>query len=179
MESKDIKMKLNIIVLFIAILPLISCNNETNEATPDEDPRRGRFYKSEKIGFFTEQMNLTEKEAQRFWPVYNKYEQKRDSLWRARRHFMMDYKQNNLDIQNSSEALNHFLSFGRQMEDLKANFVNDLQSFLSDEKILHMLYTEHEFKFFMLNRIRGRHGRGPGQGRGIGRGRGRMESPNP
>lgn len=172
-------MKLKIIVLIIAVLPLVSCNNDTKDVTPDEDPRRGRFYKSEKIGFFTEQMNLTEKEAQRFWPVYNKYEQKRDSLWRARRHFMMDYKQDNLDVKNSSEALNHFLSLGRQMEEHKESFVNELQSFLSDEKILHMLYTEHQFKFFMLNRIRGRHGRGPGHGQGMGRRRVNMDTQTP
>lgn len=159
-----------------------ACNSET---TSDEEEfvSHRKLYKSEKIGFFTEQMDLSEKEAQKFWPIYNHYERRRDSLWRTQRRFLIQYNENKLDYSSGSEALTKFLEFEKGREQVREEYISKLRSFMSDEEILQMLYTEHQFKHFILNRIRGRHGMERGRGRGFGRGRDRggngPESPRP
>mgnify|MGYP006440256453 CR=1 FL=1 len=157
------------IILVVAGL-LISCDNE-EAPEENQDFQPGRFYKSEKIGFYTDQMNLTEKEAQKFWPVYNDYSQKRDSLWRAQRSFLNKYAEGNMDMDDDEAALTRFLQFEAQKNKMHERYIEKLKSFMSDEKILQLFYTEHQFKHFMLNRIRGRHGIERGRGRGMREGR--------
>ncbi|HKK59679.1 MAG TPA: hypothetical protein VJ937_09385 [Salinivirga sp.] len=157
---------LQILVIFALAGLFNACDNE-EPTQENHDFRPGRFYKSEKIGFFTEEMNLTEKEAQKFWPVYNAYSQQRDSLWRAQRSFLIKYVEGELDTNNGEAALKRFLNFDDQRKDIQERYINKLRTFMSDEEILQMFYTEHQFKHFMLNRIRGRHGLDRGRGRGM------------
>ncbi|MDA3867692.1 MAG: hypothetical protein PF489_13235 [Salinivirgaceae bacterium] len=168
-------MKLNrIIFATFTLLMLGSCTEKQTETKELNDDDR-RLYRSEKIGFFTEQLDLSENEAIRFWPLYNAYEQSKDSLWKARRAFLMEHS--TVSPNSSGDVLNRFLQFDEEVAQLRSALVIDLQEFLSDDKILTMFYAEHQFKHFILNRIRGRHhdrmprGRGRGQGRGQGRGR--------
>ena len=42
-------------------------------------------FKSQKIAFITEKLNLTPKEAQEFWPVYNEFEKQRMTWQKNRR----------------------------------------------------------------------------------------------
>lgn len=176
-----IKHSLFIPIAIFALFTFSCNNNEPNDQNTENDLRPGKLYKSEKIGFFTEKMNLSEKEAQKFWPIYNTYSRKRDSLWRAQRHFLIDFNRNDTPKNNGSQALETFLLFQDKREQIRNDYINKLQTFMSDEKILTLFYTEHQFKHFILNRIRGRHGREhrPGRGMGPGQGRGRNNQPAP
>ena len=40
-----------------------------------------------KIAFFTKRLNLTPKEAERFWPVYNEFQNKRNAIQMERQQF--------------------------------------------------------------------------------------------
>ena len=41
--------------------------------------------RSYKIAYLTEKLNLTENEAQKFWPIYNKYDKKMMQLRKRRK----------------------------------------------------------------------------------------------
>lgn len=138
------------------LLVLISFSCKTEEAQNEQQVENAeKLYKSEKIGFFTEKMNLTENEAIHFWPIYNNYENKRDSIWQGRKQFFHQYRQDNNSFNDS--ALDQFLLFDQQLYQLKAEAVKKLRPYLSDDKILQMFYTEMQFKHVIINRIRGRH----------------------
>jgi len=143
----------------------------------DEFQNTQKLYKSEKIGFFTDKMKLTEKEAIHFWPIYYSYENKRDSIWEARKTFFIQYKRDQLNPDNA--ALNQFLSFDRQLYKLKEETVYKLRPHLPDDKILLMFYTEQQFKHVIINRIRGRHNMMDRPGRGQGYGKHLPDGPQP
>jgi hypothetical protein len=174
-------MKLNYILFIIAVLPfLTACSSGTNQDASEDEMHK--IYKGEKIGFFTDEMDFSEEEALRFWPVYNEFQQKRDSLWKTQRNFLREYKMNETS-QNGSDVLKKYLDFDKAKSDLQREYVEKLQKFMTDERILQLFYAEYQFKHFMLNRIRGRHGHreGRGMGRGMGRGQGgrNMDGPQP
>lgn len=167
--------KLTLILISITLLTAACKTDNSQTENTNEDSRK--IYKSEKIGFFTDKMQLTEKEAIRFWPIYNAYENQRDSVWKRRKHFLINYKRNNETINDS--ALNIFLSYDQQLHNINKETVEKLRSFLSDDKILLMFYTEQQFKHFVVNRIRGRHNSTNRSGRGQGRGRSMLGEPQP
>lgn len=167
-----------ILLVSVGISLLSACNSDTSSRIENEDDRR-RIYRGEQIGFFTEEMDFTEEEAQRFWPIFNAYRNRRDSLWHAQRTYLRNFAQK-ANGNEGTDALNEYLDFEKAKDALQRQYVEDLQEFMSDERILQLFYAEYQFKHFMLNRIRGRHGHGEGRGRGRGMGRGRnMDGPQP
>jgi hypothetical protein len=71
------------------------------------------------------------------------------------------------------------IKFERNKADYQQEYVDQLREFLDDDQILKLFYTEYQFKHFMLNRMRGRHGHKEGRGKRMGRGGGRMDNPPP
>jgi hypothetical protein len=163
-----------ILLVISTLLFLGGCNEKQPETNGSNDDDR-RLYRSEKIGFFTEQLNLNEQEAMRFWPLYNAYEKRKDSLWKARRIFLTEHT--STSKASSDDVLNRYLQFDEEIVQMRVSLVANLREFLPDDKILAMFYAEHQFKHFILNRIRGRHHDRMPRGRGHGQGRGRNAPP--
>ncbi len=63
----------------------------------------GDKIKALKVAFLTEKLNLSSKEAQAFWPVYNEYEQDREALRRKER-VQIREKIRNADALSEKEA---------------------------------------------------------------------------
>ncbi|MCB0697691.1 MAG: hypothetical protein KDC07_10020, partial [Chitinophagaceae bacterium] len=60
-------------------------------AQPDRDHKHDRI-KALKIAYITEKLDLTSEQAQKFWPVYNRYEKEK---WDTRRKFFDKYRNEN------------------------------------------------------------------------------------
>lgn len=58
----------------VLILAIFFSGFTTLHAQDDNDPR-GEKIRALKIAFITQKLNLTADEAQKFWPVYNQYDQ--------------------------------------------------------------------------------------------------------
>ncbi len=59
---------------FVLILALFFSGFTVLRAQDDGDPR-GEKIRALKIAFITQKLNLTADEAQKFWPIYNQYDQ--------------------------------------------------------------------------------------------------------
>jgi hypothetical protein len=159
------------IVVFLAALSSCSSADKYNEEDTD-DARK--IYRGEKIGFISEQMNFTESEAEKFWPIHKAYRSQMDSLWKEQKHFLIkNVKDGKAD--DATQAVDAFIKFEKDKGDYQQKYVDKLRMFLSDEQILKLFYTEYQFKHFMLNRMRGRHGHGEGRGKRMRRGGGNMD----
>ena len=51
----------------------------------DRSPESREKFRSIKIAYFTEELELTSEEAEKFWPVYNEYDKKKSDLHRQHR----------------------------------------------------------------------------------------------
>ena len=65
-----------IYAIFIAMTALISATASAQPNIPEDNWKKRMM--SEKVAFFTVELDLTPEEAQKFWPVYNQIDKEKD-----------------------------------------------------------------------------------------------------
>lgn len=120
--------------------------------------------KSLKVAFLTERLELSAKEAQQFWPVYNDYENKRDALRKKERTQIRNKIRDaaNLTEKEAANLLTQYLSFEEEEEELDKSFLKDISKVISAKKTLLLLRSEEEFKRQLIKQYR--HNKGGGGG---------------
>ena len=114
--------------------------------------------KALKIAFITERLQLTESEAQQFWPIYNKFEEENLKI---RRDLIGKYR--NLDFENLTEDeakihLDKITVDDDKRHHLKQQFIQDLRSVLPAKKIIMLKASEDAFKKRMMDRLKNHRG---------------------
>ncbi len=120
--------------------------------------------KAKKIAFITERLDLTENEAEKFWPLYNKFEKEKHKLFKQEKETIKN-KINaaggveKISEQEAKKCLDLFHKIKSSLEAKKTAFHNDLLEFLSAKKVLQLEVLEHRFNKSMLKRFKERRGR--------------------
>ena len=70
-------------ILFTSAMLLV-LSMFTRAQPSDDHQKRMEEYRAMKIAYFTENLGLTSQEAEKFWPLYNKYEQDKAELRKNR-----------------------------------------------------------------------------------------------
>jgi len=105
-----------------------------------------------KIAFFTEKLNLSAKEAVRFWPVYNlhtkRYEELRDKEWST-----IKSKLEKIETLSQKEAeglLDNYMSYKQSGVDYREDFVKDLKEVITSKQIMMLKKAEYDFNKKLL-----------------------------
>lgn len=112
--------------------------------------------KSLKVAFITEKLDLSSKEAQQFWPVYNRFEEERELL-RKKERVEIREKINDMSALSETEAKNLFEKFKAFKTDerkLEQAYITEMEKVLSAKKILLLFNSEEDFKRELLKRYR-------------------------
>lgn len=147
---------LSIIAMAVA---LISGSAINASAQKNEDWKQKIM--QEKIAFFTTEMNLTQEEAQNFWPVYNEFCKEENE---AQKLIMTTYKALNDAIESGesekeiSACLNRYLKAREEKRDLSTAAANRFKKILSDEKVARLYIAEEKFRRNQIRRLHNNHG---------------------
>lgn len=112
--------------------------------------------KSLKVAFITDKLELSSKEAQQFWPVYNKFEEEREQLRKKERTEIRE-KINDVPALSDTEAeklLMQLTALKAKEEKLNATYLAEIKKVLSAKKTLLLLRSEEEFKRRLLKQYR-------------------------
>lgn len=120
--------------------------------------RGERFERIEakKVAFITDELDLSVKESQQFWPLYNEHQDKLKGL-RSKYQFDEDIDWESLNDSDAAVLIDNKLSFEEEDLQLKKKYIKDLKSVLPTSKIAKLMHLEAEFKkrlLKMLNRRR-------------------------
>jgi len=118
--------------------------------------------KSLKVAFITERLDLSAKEAQQFWPIYNDYDEKREALRKKERNEVRE-KIKEADELSEKEArtlLEKYIRFEEEEEKLENAFLKNVGKVISAKKTLLLLRSEEEFKRRLIKQYR--HNKGSG-----------------
>jgi len=116
--------------------------------------------KALKTAFITEALDLSPKEAEKFWPIYNEYSKKimelrykkiRDLRSKIRDKEVFD----SLTEKDAENLLNNFLAVERGILKAKSNLNNQLLKVISAKKIIKLYKAEDDFNRRLLQRLRG------------------------
>lgn len=146
--KKDIKL---VVLLLFALNGIIAAQ-----------PRGGKREKIEtmKIGFITQKLDLTADEAQRFWPVYNKFSDETEKNKRTFRGKMMEELSNvdNLTEQESEKILSDMIAYKTSEVELIKKYAVEFKKVIPSQKVVKLFVAEQEFKKELLRKLREQRG---------------------
>lgn len=129
-------------------------------AQPPQD-KMGRL-KAAKIGFITTELDLTEAEAQAFWPLYNKYESDKEASRKKMRALRLDMTDGEEFTEKEAEAfMVAYLAHRQEELDIEKAFYQSLRAVLPSVKVAKLFRAERRFQREVLNSINSRSGAGP------------------
>jgi hypothetical protein len=122
-------------------------------------PRREKI-ESMKIGFITQKLDLSAEEAQRFWPVYNKYT---DEMEKNRKAFHGKVMEEISEIETMSnsdaeKALNDMIAFRNAEVEVIRKYTGEFKKVLPPQKVVKLFVAEQQFKRELLKQLK----KGPG-----------------
>lgn len=139
-----------ITLLFILFISFFSVHAQDSK---HRDNHRERI-KALKVAFITQEMNMDAELAQKFWPIYNKYECQRSDL-HQREH--SDIKNiTSLTDKEAENMLNEFLKIENQEYIIKKQLFSDLKRIISAKEIIKLHKLESDFNKKLLKEYRGR-----------------------
>ncbi|MDP1727940.1 MAG: hypothetical protein Q8M15_14240 [Bacteroidota bacterium] len=111
-----------------------------------------------KVGFITQKLDLSPEEAQKFWPIYNKYA---DELEKLRIGFKGKMRADLSDMESMTDAqadkaLNEMLNFKMAEVDITRKYVSEFKKVLPIKKVVLLFKAEQEFKVKLLSDIKER-----------------------
>lgn len=113
--------------------------------------------KALKIAHITEQLDLSQEEAQKFWPVYNANEDARNNI---RTSSLERHQEISADQLTESEAKALLLDFEKaeqQKTALNSKMLKDLLEILPAKKIIKLYHAERSFKRKLIDEFKQRH----------------------
>ena len=142
-------MKTRLLVLFIlAASPFIVFSQGKNN-NADMEKKREEI-KAQKVAFITEKVNLTAAEAQKFWPLYNEMEAKKQEIMRDARQLRKDNKGESINYEQTNDTK---INAKIKEAELEKEYYLKFKTILSAEKIYNLYKAEKDFQKELLGRI--------------------------
>lgn len=106
--------------------------------------------KTLKISYITNALNLSPKEAEQFWPVYNQYSNKIQRLkiqleGGLKREIILAGGVENLTNAEAQKLINKFTQLEQQITDTKLILIKELSKIISAKKIIRLKKAERDF----------------------------------
>lgn len=115
--------------------------------------------KAYKTAYITQELDLSSKEAEKFWPVYNDYEKNLFSLRVLKVREERNKIKNqggfeNLSDKDAKEALDNLIQNDKEIIQIKEKLYKDLSDVLSPVKILKLHKAERDFNKKLLSQYK-------------------------
>ena len=118
--------------------------------------------RAQRVAFITERLNLSTEEAEKFWPVYNKFTDELEEIKKtqnqARRN--ANDKLAVLSDKEVEKLLEDDLAAQQKVVDLQRKYQVELRKVISVKKILMLYKAERDFKLELLKKVKNATGGG-------------------
>jgi hypothetical protein len=114
--------------------------------------------KALKVAYITGELNLTTDEAQRFWPIYNAFDDKQVELRHEKMKAILDRFEpgsvERLTEKDASSLLIQMELIEENLFALRKKFIKELQTVLPAKKIIRLKKAEDDFNRQLLRQMR-------------------------
>jgi hypothetical protein len=112
--------------------------------------------KAQKVAFITEKLDLSPKEAEQFWPIYNDYEDRVEVLRNGEmRNIKSKIRQNpDMSDKEADALLEDLIKAEDKMYRAKVDLMTNLKGVISSKKIIRLKRAEDEFNQKLLERLK-------------------------
>lgn len=137
-------------VLFI-LLSLGSINLQAQQRRENIEAMR--------VAYITREVSLSPEEAQRFWPVYNQYQNEIETLRKDRRQKIQAAKINraNLSDKDYEVLVDNEMAFKQKELDIERKYNSKFKEVLPIEKVARLYKAQESFKVELLRKLKDDH----------------------
>lgn len=139
------------ILLLMSVVVFGQTGKKENKCPLDDEK-----IQAEKIAFITGKMDLTVKEAQQFWPVYNEFNDKMDVLFKEEHKITRELKKG-IDVLTEKEIetkLDRLLEIRSEKAKLEQTYHEKYKSVLPVKKVALLYDADREFRKHLLNKYK-------------------------
>ncbi|RFZ95251.1 hypothetical protein D0C36_06910 [Mucilaginibacter conchicola] len=123
-----------------------------SQAAPNARFNAPRTAKGKKIlearnNFISQQLNLTDDEAHKFWPLYNQYQQDLTAIRLLKR------ANNSNKSANGTEQVDKEIAYDKQTVEIRQHYRDEFMKILPAEKVSLLYKSEVEFKDELIKQL--------------------------
>jgi len=139
--------------LIFPILTLLICFNVYSQ----RDGKMQERIKAQKVAFITDRLDLSSEEAQKFWPIYNDFE---DLTNKMRHNDLREVREamqrGNLSESEAQQILNTYMAVEDKLHEAKKQLVKDLGKVIPPQKIIQLKASEDAFNKKLMKMLQQR-----------------------
>ncbi len=142
----------------IKILITLILSNLILAASAQPGQRVRDKIEAQKVAFITERLNLSVEEAQKFWPLYNEFNDKRNKILQQRQEKIRNYRFNKEQMTEGEieEAGDYWIESKLLEAKLSKQYHLKFKAILPNQKVIEFYQAEVEFKSWLVKKIRER-----------------------
>ncbi|HEY9007174.1 hypothetical protein [Ohtaekwangia sp.] len=149
------KILTNIVVLLLLSAPLFAQDDDIQQ---EQDPQVKQKIQAARVAYITDQLGLTPGEAEKFWPVYREFSEKRQQLLKQYRQAKRNPDPSKSTEQNDKDLVEMGLKVKQQEVDLEKEYSDKLLKVISAQKLRSLPDAEKRFRQMILDQIQRRQG---------------------
>jgi len=142
-----------ILTLLLGITIAFAVNAQQDDPEPEPaqqlDPKAQEKINSLRIAYLTDKLGLTPEQAEKFWPVYREFAQKRMEIRGELRHARQGIDKNNPDPKKQQELVDLALKVKQRVLDLEKDYSGRLMKVVTPEQMLRLPNAEAEFRGYL------------------------------
>jgi hypothetical protein len=150
------KILTNIIIMLLLSARLFAQDEELQQQ--EQDPKVKQKIQAARIAYITDQLALTPEEAEKFWPIYREFSEKRQHLLKEYRQAKRNPDPNKTAEQNDKDLVDLSLKLKQQEVDLEKDYSGKLLKVISAQKLRTLPEAERKFRQMILDQIQRRQG---------------------
>jgi len=146
------KLQVLCLALLIFIFNILTGNAQNRNFA--NRPQRQRI-DAQKVAFITDQLQLTPDEAQKFWPVYNLYNNQKEEMNQEFMKGVMKFRNNEdaISDKDAADLADSYIRHAQKMVDIQKDCHLKLKEVLPPKKLLKLYNVEREFQRLLLQRL--------------------------
>lgn len=137
----------------IIIIPIFLMVSSMGSLVMGQSPEALQKIRSARIALITTRLDLTPEQAEKFWPLYNEYTEKREALRDEYIKERASVKRESITEEQSSRLLDMGLEIKEKQLELDRIYSARLTKVISSTQLLELRHAEEEFKRMILERL--------------------------
>lgn len=121
-----------------------------------QDPKAQERIKNLRIAYISDKLGLTPEQAEKFWPVYREFSDKRKELRMEFAKSRNEMNAQNPNQQNQEELVKRGLELKQKELDLEKDYSGRLMKIISAQQMLNLRKAEGDFQRIVLQQVQQR-----------------------
>ena len=156
-----------LLFVLLVLAPALHVKAQGDDLPPLNEERIKEI-KAQKTAYLTTKLGLTSEEAQRFWPIYNAFDEEREAVRKQMRGIMRGKKDQNKALTNAEaeQQLAKGLELRQRELDIERTYKDRFIKSIGALRTLDLVRAEHDFNREVLRRLKERSGDGRNERQG-------------